>query len=54
MAKPQKKVLLFSGQSTKAFSQPHLGLVVKRAATKKKLKKVLFSLVDIPLPPPPS
>ena len=55
--KPQieKKKYFFNEQSTKAFSPPPpIGLVVKRTATnlKKIVKKVLFSLVDNPLPPP--
>ena len=42
LGKPQKKVLYFSGASTKAFSPPDTNLK----------EKVLFSLVDNPLPPP--
>ena len=38
----------FSGQSTKAFSTPPLVLMVKKT-----FKKVIFSLVDNPLPPTP-
>ena len=51
-----KKVLFFSGPKTKAFTPPPLGLVVIGTFGPKYInifKKVIFSLVIGPSPPPP-